>query len=196
MSAIYAGPLCPSCNAPLDAATLHAGVMNCPHCRKQFEATPFQPRERHHQAVQVVTETPDGIAAACANHERNAAVTSCTRCGLFICALCDMNVGEGSYCPSCFDRMRDQSTVDSGATRYRDYATMSISAAAISLLCPFLPIGPFAVFWGLKGVRQRRAEGSGIAGPVIAMILGSLETLALLVGVTLFIIGLVAQGKS
>jgi len=196
VSAIYAGPLCPSCNAPLDAATLHAGVMNCPYCRKQFEATPFQPRDRHHQAVQVVTETPDGIAAACANHARNAAVTSCTRCGLFICALCDMNVGEGSYCPSCFDRMRDQSTLDGGATRYRDYATMSVSAAVVGLLCSVLPVGPFAVYWGLKGVRQRRAEGSGIAGPVVAMILGSLETLALLVGVTLFIIGLVAQGKS
>lgn len=196
MSAIYAGPLCPSCNAPLDAATLHAGVMNCPYCRKQFEATPFQPRERHHQAVQVVTETPEGIAAACANHARNAAVTSCTRCGLFICALCDMNVGEGSHCPSCFDRMRDQSTLDGGATRYRDYATMSVSAAVAGLLCSILPVGPFAVYWGLKGVRQRRAEGSGIAGPVTAMILGSLETLALLVGVTLFIIGLVAQGKS
>lgn len=184
------------CHAPLDPATLHAGVMECVYCRKQFEVTPFQPRERQHQAVQVVTETPDGVAAACANHARNAAVTSCMRCGLFICALCDMNVGEGSYCPSCFDHMRNQNAVDRGATRYRDYATMSISAAAVGLLCSILPIGPFAVYWGIKGVRQRRAEGSGVSGPVIAMILGSLETLGLLAAVTLFIIGIVTGGKT
>lgn len=166
-------------------------------CRTEFEATPFQPRDRHHQAVQVVTETPDGTAAACANHARNASVTSCSRCGLFICALCDMNVGEGSFCPSCFDRSRDQDALTGGNTRYRDYATMSISAAVVSLLCStfFLPIGALAVYWGVKGIRQRREEGTTVAGPVIAMIIGGLQTLGLLVFFAMMIIGLLA-GKS
>lgn len=157
----------------------------------------FTPRERHHQAVQVVTETPDGVAAACANHARNAAVTSCSRCGLFICALCDMNVGEGSFCPSCFDRSRDQSVLGGATTRYRDYATMSISAAAFSLLCStlFLPLGAFAIYWGVKGVRQRRAEGTGIVGPVIAIVIGALQTVGLLVFFTALIVGMVTGGK-
>jgi hypothetical protein len=171
--------------------------MTCTYCRTELEATPFQPRDRHHQAVQVVTETPDGTAAACANHARNASVTSCSRCGLFICALCDMNVGEGSFCPSCFDRARDQDALTGGNTRYRDYATMSVSAAAVSLLCSslFLPVGALAVYWGVKGIRQRREEGSGIAGPVIAMIIGGLQTAGLLVFFAMLIIGLLA-GKS
>ena len=70
------------CNAFLDPGTLRSGVLQCPWCRKTFEATVFQPREVQHAAVQVVTETPDGVAAACANHVRNAAVTNCQRCGL------------------------------------------------------------------------------------------------------------------
>ncbi|HET8772394.1 MAG TPA: hypothetical protein VFP80_01335 [Thermoanaerobaculia bacterium] len=196
MSAIYAGPLCPSCSAPLEAEKLRAGTVTCPYCRTEFEATPFQPRERRHDAVQVVTETPDGVSAACANHARNAAVTSCSRCGLFICALCDMNVGDGSFCPSCYDRLRDQNAAMGSPTRYRDYATMSISAAVFSLLCSALPIGAFALYWGVKGIRQRRAEGTGIAGPVVAMIIGGLQILAFLFFIVMAVIGIATDGKS
>lgn len=191
MSAIYAGPQCPSCNAPLEQEAVRAGAMQCPYCRTEFEATPFQPRERHHAAVQIVTETPDGVAAACANHARNAAVTSCLRCGLFICALCDMNVGEGSYCPSCFDRSHDQNAIAATQTRYRDYATMALSTAVIGLLCSIFPFGAFAIYWGIKGIRQRREEGTGIAGPVVAIVLGSLQTLAIVVLIVMLIIGIV-----
>lgn len=193
MSAIYAGPQCPSCDSPLEPEQLRAGLMTCPFCRTVFEATPFQARDRLHGVVQTVTETPDGVAAACANHARNAAVTNCTRCGLFICALCEMNVGEGSYCPSCFDRVRGDNSV--ATTRYRDYASMAIAAAVVGLLCAFLPVGPFAMAWGFKGVRQRRTEGSRPVGPVIAIILGVLETLAFLAMVTFLIIGIVTEGK-
>jgi hypothetical protein len=106
-----------------------------------------------------------------------------------------MNVGEGSYCPSCFDRAREENTGAAG-TRYRDYATMAISAAVFGLLCSMLPFGAFAIYWGVKGVWQRRAEGTGIAGPVIAMILGALQTIAMLVFLTLMIIGMVTGSGS
>ena len=197
MSAIYAGPQCPSCDATLDASLVQYGTTSCPYCGTRFEGTTFTPRERRHEAVQVVTETPDGVSAACANHARNAAVTSCSRCGLFICALCDMNVGEGSFCPSCFDRAQDPNAAGGAPSRYRDYATMSISAATISLLCSLfmLPLGFFAVYWGVKGVRQRRAEGSNIIGPVIAMVIGGLQSVGMLVMYATMILGAVG-GKS
>lgn len=196
MSAIFAGPQCPSCNAPLEPQSLRSGAMRCVHCRTDFEARPFQPRDRRHEAVQVVAETPDGAAAACANHARNAAVTSCSRCGLFICALCDMNVGEGSFCPSCFEHSRAANT--GAGTRYRDYATMAISAAVFSILCSvaLLPLGAFAVYWGIKGIRQRRAERTSIAGPVVAIVVGALQTIALLVFVVLMIVGMMSGGSN
>ena len=197
VNATFAGPQCPSCNAPLEAETLRAGAIHCPFCDTHFEGTPFQPRERRHEAVPVVTETPEGIAAACANHARNAAVTSCSRCGLFICALCDMNVGEGSFCPSCFNRARDQNAPGGGATRVRDYASMASMAVLLSLLlCGFLPGGAFAVYWGVKAVKQRRAEGAGIAGPVFSIILGVLQTAGLLLWLVLVIIGIATGGTS
>jgi ribosomal protein L37AE/L43A len=186
------GPQCPACKAPLDAGSLHSGVMQCPWCRRTFEAAVFQPREMHHALVQVVTETPEGIAAACANHARNAAVTNCQRCGLFICALCELKVGQETYCPTCFDRMRGEGALE-GLARYRDFATMSISAAVIGLLCFTLgaPIGALSVYWAFKGIRQRRNEGRSSAGVIVAMVFGILEILGGLAFVALMIIGMV-----
>jgi uncharacterized Zn finger protein (UPF0148 family) len=178
VSAIYTGPQCPHCSAPLDTAAFGAGVIPCPACDRTFEGTPFQPRAVRHQAIQVVTETPDGTAAACANHAGNAAVTNCQRCGLFICALCEMNTGHGTYCPSCYERVRTE-TLQSGA-RYRDYASMAISGAVIGLLCSFIPVGPFVIYWGYKGIQQRRTEGVRPVGPIVAMVIGSLSTLAMI----------------
>jgi len=138
VSAIYTGPQCPACSTPIDPSVIHGGAMQCPSCLRTFEATPFQPRDHRYAAVQVVTETPDGVAAACANHARNAAVTSCGRCGLFICALCEMNTGDATYCPSCFDRMRGVETQGAIGAHYRDYAMMAIWADVIGLLCFFM----------------------------------------------------------
>lgn len=183
------GPQCPHCSVALDAEALHPGTIHCPSCMRTFEATPFQPREVRHQAVQVVTETPDGTAAACANHAGNAAVTSCQRCGLFICALCEMNTGNGTYCPSCYERARTE-TLQSGV-RYRDYAGMAVSGSVVGFFClgAFIPIGPFVIYWAIKGMQQRRAEGARTIGMVAAMILGILETLAIVAGVVLLIYG-------
>lgn len=181
------------CGSGIDPTELHTGAMLCRYCGRDFEATAFSPRELRHAAVQVVTETPDGVAAACANHERNAAVSSCNRCGLFICALCEMNVGDATYCPSCFERVRTEGKLQGGGVRYRDWATMAISAALVGLFCS-IPVGPFAIYWAIKGIGQRRQEGTSIAGPVVALTLGIIESIGALFFIVLMIIGMVAGG--
>ncbi|MGH9422360.1 MAG: hypothetical protein ACRD3J_20455, partial [Thermoanaerobaculia bacterium] len=97
----YEGPTCPRCHARLTSDWLRSGTIICPDCNKPFEATAFRAPQRQIEVVSVAAAlTPEG-ANACANHARNAAVTSCGRCGLLICALCNMDVGTGPFCPSC-----------------------------------------------------------------------------------------------
>lgn len=164
---------------PFGDAETRAGVAQCPYCKRAFEATVFHPPERRHQGAEVLVATPDGVANACANHARNAAVTSCLRCGLFICALCDINLGEGSYCPACFDRVRAEGTLKGAVTRYRDYAGMArvavIVGALFSMMFLGLPFGAIGLYYARKGMTQRRQEGASIGGMVVAMIFAIVE---------------------
>src|SRR5882724_10752611 len=121
----YEGPECPRCHRRLAADWLRSGTIRCPNCNKPFEGTVFQPPQRQIEVVSVAAAlTPEG-ANACANHGRNAAVTNCARCGLFICALCNMDIGTGPHCPACFDRLRAEDALQPAVTRYRDYAAIA-----------------------------------------------------------------------
>jgi hypothetical protein len=173
------GSQCPRCSAPLVADSVQAGRNYCTACSDEFEATTFRPPERRvRPTAEVITSGPEG-AAACANHVRNAAVTSCQRCGLFICSLCDMNLGEGSFCPSCFERVRTEGALRTAITRYHDYAGMARLSILGGLLCFYLSpfLAPLGIFLGVKAIRQRREEGRTTAGVIILIIFAALELL-------------------
>jgi uncharacterized paraquat-inducible protein A len=178
----YQGPSCPRCHAQLTADWIQSGTIICPDCYKPFEATAFRPPQRRLEVVSVAAAlTPDG-ATACANHARNTAVTNCIRCGLFICALCNMDVGTGPHCPSCFDRLRADDALSPAATRYRDYASMSRIAMIAGLFFSFMFMGiPFAaasLYYSRKGFKQLREEGRSKIGLIIIVILAVLEIVA------------------
>ena len=178
----YAGPQCPRCDVPLAREQVRTGLITCVRCRTRFEATAFEPPRRRHRTVeQIIVAGPEG-ASACANHARNAAVTSCDRCGLFICSLCEMSVGGTAHCPSCFDHLRAEGSLHAGARKYRDYASMAYVASLVGFLFSFLllglPFGALAIYYAVKGRRQRREEGRSTAGMVMMMIIGALEVLS------------------
>jgi ribosomal protein L37AE/L43A len=191
----HTGPQCPRCGVTLLPDMIRTGVITCPSCNRRFEATVFSPPQRK-QAVtpEVMTVGPDG-ANACANHARNAATASCQRCGLFICALCDMNVGTGSYCPTCFERVRMEGSLQPVARRYRDYATIARSTAIGGILLSFMflgvPCGVMAAYFGVKAIKQRRNEGRTTVGVIFTVVVGILEILAGLawIGFLLYAIG-------
>jgi len=192
----YEGPSCPRCHARLTADWIHSGIVICPDCNKPFEATAFRPPERRLEVVSVAAAlTPDG-ANACANHARNAAVTNCVRCGLFICALCNMDVGTGPHCPSCFDRLRADDALSPAATRYRDYVSMARVAMVAGLFFSFMFLGiPFAavsLFYARKGFKQLRDEGRSKIGLVIIILLAIVEIIA---GIAVIAVMIVALAK-
>ena len=177
----YTGPQCPRCGVALTSDWIRSGAITCPYCSRGFEATAFSPPQRKQVVTtEVTTVGPEG-ANACANHARNAATASCQRCGLFICGLCDMNVGTGSYCPSCFERVRTEGTLHAAARRYRDFATMARSFAIagifFSSMLLGLPFGAVAMYYGVKARKQRRNEGRSTVGATLTIIVGILEML-------------------
>jgi hypothetical protein len=151
----HEGPSCPHCSAHLHEHSIGAGIIRCPHCNGDFEATTFKPQPRRVRVQQVAAIGPIE-ANACANHARNAAVTACQRCGLLICALCDMNVGTGSYCPLCFDRVRAEDSIPTAAGKTRDYFAMA--RAAIIAGVPLLVAGPLFGILALAYLSKARAQ--------------------------------------
>ena len=193
----YSGPQCPRCAVTLTADWIRSGAIPCPYCGRNFEATAFNPPQRKQTVTaEVMTVGPEG-ANACANHTRNAATASCQRCGLFICALCDMNVGTGSYCPSCFERVRTEGTLQAAARRYRDYAMIARSSVIAGLLFSFmllgLPFGAVGVYYSVKARKQRREEGRSLAGVTFLLIFAVLEILVGLATITFLIYSLFAK---
>lgn len=172
-SAAYAGPQCPHCNGTLTPDWVRDGTIDCPYCMSRFDARAFHPPALAIRAVEHAGARPEDDTA-CAYHERNAAVTSCQRCGVFICALCDMNIGTGSYCPQCFERVRNEGALQSAARRYRDYTAMGRLSifAGIFIWFMMLLTGALAVYYGVKGLKQRREFGRTILGPVLVILFG------------------------
>lgn len=197
---VYNGPQCPRCSQPLAAEEIRSGTLICPHCNHRFEATAFTPPERKQAAAiaEVMAAGPEE-ASACANHARNAATASCQRCGLFICSLCDMNVGTGSYCPSCFERIRTEGTLHAAARRYRDYASMARSAVIAGVLFSFmflgLPFGAAGLYFSIRARKQRREEGRSRVGVTFLMIFSLLEMLGGLALIGLMIYGMVEAAR-
>lgn len=165
----YDGPQCPFCEVTLPEEKLHTGAVTCDSCRNTFEATAFQPPQRPMRLAQtVVGAGPEG-ANACSTHPGNAAVTSCDRCGLFICSLCEMSVGTGTFCPACFDRVRAEGMLPEVQTSYRDYASMARLAIFGGIIIWFMSplFAGLAMYYSVKGMKQRREEGRSRWGVAI-----------------------------
>lgn len=185
------GPACPRCGVRLPAEKVRTGVLTCDACLRTFEATAFQAPQTRAHVVELAVAGPEG-ANACATHARNAAVTSCDRCGLFICSLCEMKVAEGSLCPQCLDRARADGTLQGAAGRIRDFASMARVCVLLGLVTfTFLGllVGPLAIYYARKGKAQRRESGDSVVSMVVYMVLGALEALGSIVFLVLMVIG-------
>ena len=171
----YTGPECPRCGRWLDLDRLTAGEQRCPSCGVVFLATPFRPPELRERVESVAGAGPEG-AVPCARHPGNASVGNCTRCGVFMCGLCRIEIEGQELCPGCFDRLTAEGVLSATRTRIRDYRGMAIVVGLLGMLASFLGLitGPLTLFFVAQAVRQKRRwnETGGITSLVIASLLG------------------------
>lgn len=176
----YAGPGCPHCLTPLDLERLTSGLQHCPQCARAFDAVRFRPVARATQVTEVAAAGPEE-AASCAAHRRNAAVGSCQRCGIFMCALCRTEADGRVLCTPCFERLADEGTLHSAETRYRDYMGLSWLCGLVGVLLwfPGLVTGPFSVYFAFRALGQMRQWGDagGRGRAVVGMALGVISTI-------------------
>jgi hypothetical protein len=113
---------CPNCAA--DVVPVENGWQTCPYCEKRLEIR-IWPIVRHNSNA----ATAISDQATCFFHPDKAFQACCQRCGRFVCALCDLQLGAEHVCPACFERGRAASGAEAGKAewRYRDVLYDSIA---------------------------------------------------------------------
>jgi hypothetical protein len=159
----------------------------CPICKRSFEATRFDPPPPDPSVLRLAEAGPTG-ANPCAHHPGNAAIAHCSRCGVFICALCRIEVDRRTLCPGCFERLSDEGGLPSMVTRYRDYGRAQALLALLGVLVIFLgPVtGPGSLYYGVRRLRQmkRMNEPEGRWRVQLLLALGVVEAV---VGVGVYV---------
>ncbi len=112
---------CPHCFVDIPA---DSQWQSCPHCQKRLQLHVWPIVRQNSSAVPALSEQ-----ATCFFHPDKAFQACCQRCGRFVCALCDLQLGAEHVCPTCFERGRADSGVKAGKAewRYRDVLYDSIA---------------------------------------------------------------------
>jgi hypothetical protein len=116
---------CPRCAG--DVTSLATEWQTCPYCEKRLQIRVWPVVHRNNNAAAALSDQ-----ATCFFHPDRAFQACCQRCGRFVCALCDLQLGAEHVCPTCFDRGCAGSDAEAGKGewRYRDVLYDSIAVTA------------------------------------------------------------------
>jgi hypothetical protein len=112
---------CPHCSADIPADSRWG---SCPYCQKWLQIRVWPIVRQNTNAVSALADH-----ATCFFHPDKAFQACCQRCGRFVCALCDLQLGAEHVCPACFERGRAESGAEASQAewRYRDVLYDSIA---------------------------------------------------------------------
>lgn len=188
----YTGPACPRCGSEIDRGAIVASFVSCPVCLRDFEAVVFDPLTSDASVARLAEAGPEA-ANPCGHHAGNVASDHCSRCGVFMCALCRIDADGRVLCPPCFERMADAGELPTLIGHYRDFSVLQVHLVLLGFLIIFVgPVtGPASVYFGLKGLEQRKAMGDS-RGRVLAFALFFLAAAQLVGG--LWVIASLVRG--
>lgn len=93
---------CPNCKHPIPTESYNTGALHpCPNCElpvltELFPAA-FRPADPATAAERILISDQ----ASCFFHPQKKALVTCDGCGRFLCALCDLELDQKHFCPSC-----------------------------------------------------------------------------------------------
>ncbi len=95
---------CPKCQKLLAPESIPGdGAVTCPWCRGKIHIHIFPAFFRDFEKGQLPEKIVVDSEAVCFFHLEKSAVTSCSKCGVFLCKLCELDIGGKLLCPKCFE---------------------------------------------------------------------------------------------
>jgi hypothetical protein len=105
---------CPNCGGDVTPTEPPNRWQECPYCEKRVLLRVWSIVR---QSTNAASATPE--QATCFFHPEKAFQACCQRCGRFVCALCDLQLGAEHVCPTCFERGRADTGLNGGKAEWR-----------------------------------------------------------------------------
>jgi hypothetical protein len=187
---------CPACRRPLPPATLRDGwEEECPFCRARIEITAFPALGRGLAPGRAAEALQADSEASCFNHPQKRAAVACDRCGRFLCGLCEVQIGEGHYCPNCLAANQGGTLPQLDSERMR-WDRLALALAIYPVLGFWLPMvtAPMVMvivwrYWSRPGSLVQ----PGRSRFVIAFALATLELAGIAAMIVLMIVAIRAD---
>ena len=140
---------CTKCISPISEEKINTGSLAaCPSCNSLLRVDVFpavcRPLPVSHSAetLQMSNE------AGCYYHPGKKAVTPCSACGRFVCALCDVPFNGRHLCPACFEKGKSKRKIKSLENHRTCYDTIALMVATVPILFYFITLitAPLAIY--------------------------------------------------
>ena len=180
--------ICPNCQGDVAPVETETGWQTCPYCEKRLQIRVWPVVRQNTNAVEALSDL-----ATCFFHPDKAFQACCQRCGRFVCALCDLQLGSEHVCPACFERGRAASGTEASQAEWRhrdvlyDSIALTVGWGWILVWPSFLVALPTAIFLHVKYRKAPRAYLIARSGWRFWMAYVGLAWLPLLLGGAIFV---------
>ncbi len=186
---------CTRCGTPLPGGALVAGQWSCGGCAAALEVWAFPALWQGPAAATPGEALSVEGEAACFYHPHKRAAVVCDGCGRYLCALCDVPLGDAHYCPGCLETGKRKPTAASLDTQRTLWDQIALSVAILPMLIFYVTIvtAPIAI---VVAIRHWKTPGSLVRRSrwrfVVAMAIGAVQ----LLGMAALILALVCAWRS
>ena len=178
---------CTKCMEPLHRALWNTTeLVECPSCHDPIHVDAFpallQGLQEGTAGEFLLTDDESG----CFFHPNKKAVISCSNCGRFLCALCDVEFGDSHLCTSCLESGKKKHKIKNLENHRTLYDNIALSMAVIPLIVWFITIitAPLSL---ILVIRYWKAPSSIILRTkirfIIAFIIGFLQITGWVIGI-------------
>ena len=162
---------CTRCKNPLSAQAINTfALVPCPACEQPIRADVYPALFRKLPSVRAGDPLLAEKEAGCFYHPGKQAVVSCSACGRFLCALCDVELNNRHLCPACLEKGKANRKIKNLETHRVCYDKITFFVALLSMLFiwPTIITAPVVLF---MVIRYWNAPGSVIPRSKIRFVL-------------------------
>ncbi len=181
---------CFKCSEALNEESLNTGTLDeCISCGTEQTAWTFPALYAEIKKGEVGERAIEEDESTCFYHEKRKASVVCDGCGKFLCALCDLEIHNGHFCPNCADtgkatkeKKKDTSTNENSNYLYGTLALILSVFPILLLLTQIMALTICAVYWKKTSSKVSNQKRLMVIASVISVLWIGFWTIVFLEG--------------